>query len=175
MVCIGIFLILCDSLTFDREQNVPRAAFGYRHVWYLLPNRTVFSRLIWGDIPALLLGYILSKFSSNNSGIREKYPPFLVIMCNSIGVAFNMALGSYFFSATDLCCDIVWGWLGLFHHRAFSAFIYMAIIFTLGSFLQSFLISKIFEPIIPATAALFEPIFNILFLHAGGTQHYPGI
>lgn len=88
--------------------------------------------------------------------------------------SLNMTMSSYFFAGSDLVQhDSFWGWSGLFTSTQFSGFLFMSIILGMGNFITQTLISKIFEPIIPATVALFEPIFSTIILQLVGVQIIP--
>ena len=50
----------------------------------------------------------------------------------------------------------------------------MSIVIGLGSFITNYLTSKLFEPIVLASAVLFEPILSTLFIHLVGVQHFRG-
>lgn len=69
-----------------------------------------------------------------------------------------MLMVSYFIGGTELDFNTRYGWFGLFENGKFIGFFYMSTMLSLGVFISSILISKLFEPIIPASTALFEPI-----------------
>lgn len=71
-----------------------------------------------------------------------------------------MLMVSYFIDGTQIDFDSRWGWFGLFGNGKFMGFFYMSTMLSLGVFISSILISKLFEPIVPATSALFEPILT---------------
>lgn len=50
----------------------------------------------------------------------------------------------------------------------FSGFLFMSIIINLGSFMNFSIISKIFDPIIPASFSLIEPLIATILINVVG-------
>lgn len=79
-----------------------------------------------------------------------------------------MAMSSYFLHGMSFIDSTFWGWFELFSSTHFSGFFYMSIILSLGNYISTLFISKLYEPIIPAISACFEPSFSaLLFPHTG--------
>lgn len=102
------------------------------------------------------------------------FPPYLSTFIISIFVSLNMCLVSYFVDGTTVDGDSKFGWFGLFRDSKFILFMYMSMMLSLGVFLTSILISKLFEPIVPATALLFEPIVTSILIRISHVQDLPG-
>jgi hypothetical protein len=50
----------------------------------------------------------------------------------------------------------------------------MSIIVGMGTFISDVYVNRIFEPIVPATSATFDPILATIFCHIVNVQHFPG-
>jgi hypothetical protein len=79
-----------------------------------------------------------------------------------------MIISSYFFSGDNAIDFSFNGIFGLFTSIQFSGFFYMSIVIGMGTFISDVLLVRLFEPIVPATSAIFEPIISILIIHFMG-------
>lgn len=72
-----------------------------------------------------------------------------------------MCFSAYFFHGIDFSTQTFWGWFGLFTNKQFSGFFYMSIILAFGNFLSAMILTKVYEPVVTAISATFEPFLGV--------------
>ncbi|CAD8092366.1 unnamed protein product [Paramecium primaurelia] len=170
MCVVGYLLICLDSYMLNTD-TIPETAKNYINP--LLYNRPIWMRIIIGNTIPFLASIILAELSKANQDLRSVFPPFLANFCVAFFVCLNMCMVSFFMDGTSINFDSRWGWFGLFQNGKFMGFFYMSTMLSIGVFISSILISKLFEPIVPATAALFEPVITAILCDIATVQYYP--
>ncbi|EAR82510.1 drug/metabolite transporter (DMT) superfamily protein (macronuclear) [Tetrahymena thermophila SB210] len=170
MVIFGVFCILADTLTYNSKEAPPSTKnYSNTYVYFREP----WQRLIIGNLTSILVSFLMFKMSKHQAESRQIYPQFLSMTLVFLFTSINMTMSSYFFAGNYLFNDEFWGWLGIFNSEEFSGFLIMTIILGMGNFITNVLINKLFEPIVPATISLFEPIFSTIVLQIAGVQIMP--
>ncbi|KAL4479184.1 hypothetical protein ABPG72_009014 [Tetrahymena utriculariae] len=170
MVIFGVLCILADTLTYDPKE-APSSTKNYSNSYVYF--RQPWQRLIIGNLTSILVSFLMFRMSKHQAESRQIYPQFLSMTLVFLFTSINMTMSSYFFAGNYLFNDQFWGWLGIFNSEEFSGFLFMTIILGMGNFITNVLINKLFEPIVPATISLFEPIFSTIILQLVGVQIIP--
>ena len=93
----------------------------------------------------------MAQFSKFTSDMKSYFPPFFSMFIVNIYVCIFMCFSSVFIHGCTFDFDSFWGIWSLFSNQHFTAFMYMAIMISLGQLFSIFWIAKMFpEPIIPA-------------------------
>ncbi|KAL4432765.1 hypothetical protein ABPG74_011586 [Tetrahymena malaccensis] len=170
MIVFGVFCILADTITYDPKEAPPSTKnYSNTYVYF----RETWQRLIIGNLTAILVSFLMFKMSKHQAESRQIYPQFLSMTLVFFFTSVNMTMSSYFFAGNYLFNDQFWGWLGIFNSEEFSGFLFTTVILGMGNFITNVLINKLFEPIVPATISLFEPIFSTIILQLVGVQIMP--
>ena len=85
-------------------------------------------------------------------------------------------MDAYFLNGCSLSLDTYWGYFGIITEGNVTNYMYliykinryMAFILSLGLFTSNIFITKLYEPVVPASSALFEPIGCGLINHMIG-------
>ncbi|CAD8202136.1 unnamed protein product [Paramecium pentaurelia] len=171
IMCVAGYLLICLDSYMLNTDTIPESAKNYINP--LLYNRPIWMRIIIGNTIPFLASIILAELSKANQDLRSVFPPFLANFCVAFFVCLNMCMVSFFMDGTSINFDSRWGWFGLFQNGKFMGFFYMSTMLSIGVFISSILISKLFEPIVPATAALFEPVITAILCDIATVQYYP--
>ncbi|KAL4432768.1 hypothetical protein ABPG74_011589 [Tetrahymena malaccensis] len=167
---LGVTFVLADNIFFDAS-DLPPSAYHYKMTKFI--HRPNWQRVLFGNGSSLIVSFLMSKLAKHQAAAREVFPAHLNTILTFFLNMFNLTLLSYFFSGMDFVKDPSWGWYGLFTEQNFVSFLLMSILLGMGSFVSMFIVSKVFVPLVPQTAQLFEPVISTLALQALGVQILP--
>lgn len=102
--------------------------------------------------------------SRYTADIKNLYPPFFSLCVINTMASFHLLGYSYFVDGISINNDPFWGYFGISQDGSFTQFMYMSLLLSLGLFISSVFITKLYEPVIPAAVANIEPILNTYFL-----------
>ncbi|KAL4426749.1 hypothetical protein ABPG74_006527 [Tetrahymena malaccensis] len=169
LVIIGVLLVFVDSITMDELQSDKRYQ-GFDMVDFL--NKPWWVRIIVGDFLCLLTSFIVCRFGMLKKDDQMIYPTYLNLLIMSIFTAMNMFLVSLVTGCTFSRDPD--GVFALFTLKYFFIYLAIALFSGLGLFLSYIYISKFFEPIVSASAYLFEPIVATILIYMFNIEFLPG-